>query len=91
MKPRYNEMTPDRLACLKIVAASGGKMNHEDPALRPFLDDASTLRDPDIFNQCHDAGWLRSGHDDRTDDSYVSLTDAGRAALSPQDHQPETK
>jgi hypothetical protein len=31
------QMTLERLAYLKIVAASGGKMNHEDPALEPFL------------------------------------------------------
>jgi hypothetical protein len=37
------QMTPKRLACLKVVAASGGKMNHEDPALEPFLSDDSTL------------------------------------------------
>jgi hypothetical protein len=83
MMARYNDLTPERLACLEVVATSGGRMNHENPALLPFLDEKSTLRDPDIFNQCHDAGWLRSGYDDRTDDSYVYLTDAGRAALAP--------
>lgn len=79
---RYNEMTPDRLACLKVVATAHTSMSHDDPALLPFLDDNSTLRAPDTFNQCHDAGWLISSHDDRIDCSYVKLTDAGREALN---------
>jgi len=80
-KQRYNELTPERLACLRAVPNSGS-MNHDNPALAPFCDDKSTLSEPDVFNQCHDAGWLISGHDDRTDSSYVRLTDAGRAAVS---------
>jgi hypothetical protein len=82
MKPRYNEMTPDRLACLKAVSLAHSSMSHDDPTLLPFLDDNSTLTEPDTFNQCHDAGWLRSGYDDRTDSSYVRLTDAVRVAMS---------
>lgn len=82
MMVRYNEMTPERLACLKVVAAAHISMNHDDTALLPFLDDNSTLREPDTFNQCHDAGWLKSWHDSRIDMSYVELTDAGRAALT---------
>lgn len=84
MKPRYNELTPDRLACLKAVSLAHTSMNHEDPTLLPFLDDNSTMTEPDTFNQCHDAGWLRSGYDDRTDSSYVRLTELGRAALTSQ-------
>lgn len=84
---RFNEITPQRLACLKAVAAAGGRVDHEHPDLKPFMDDDSTLTHPDVFNQCHDAGWLRSGHDDRDDTSTAYLTDAGRDALrgSPQE------
>lgn len=82
---RYNELTPARLACLKAVEAAGGRADHENPALKPFLDDGSTLTHPDVFNQCHDGGWLRSGYDDRLDCSTVYLTDAGRLALSSKD------
>lgn len=87
MKPRYNELTPDRLACLKAVSLAHTSMCHDDPTLLPFLDDNSTMTEPDTFNQCHDAGWLLSGHDDRTDSSYVRLTPAGREMLaqSPQE------
>jgi hypothetical protein len=82
MTVKYNDMTPERLACLKAVSLAHSSMSHEDPSLLPFLDDNSTLSEPDTFNQCHDAGWLISGHDDRTDSSYVRLTPAGRVALS---------
>jgi hypothetical protein len=85
VRTKYNEITPQRLACLKAVATAHICMDHEDRALLPFLDDNSTLTEPDTFNQCHDAGWLKSWHDSRIDNSYVELTDAGRAALaSPQ-------
>lgn len=77
----YKEMTPQRLACLKTIEAVGGYIDHEHPALKPFLDDNSTLRYPDVFNQCHDAGWLLSGHDDRCDCSTARLTEAGRDAI----------
>lgn len=79
---RYNELTPERLACIKVVATAHTSMSHDDPALLPFLDDNSTLGKPDTFNQCHDGGWLKSWHDSRLDCSYVELTEAGRAALS---------
>ena len=79
---RYNDLTPERRACLEVIAAAGGRMDHENPALEPFVDDRSTLTRPDIFNQCHDAGWLHSGYDDRLDSSTAYLTDAGKAALT---------
>lgn len=82
MKTRYDELTPQRLACLKAVATAHICMDHEDPALLPFLDDNSTLTEPDTFNQCHNAGWLKSWYDSCVDNSLVELTDAGRAALS---------
>jgi len=75
------EMTPERLECLRVIARADGKMDHDDKALAPFCDDRSTLSKPDVFNQCHDAGWLISRHDDRTDTSYVYVTDEGRQAL----------
>lgn len=81
MSVRYNEITPERLACLKVIQATGGSADHEHPDLKPFLDDNSTLTHPDVFNQCHDAGWLRSGHDDRFDSSTAYLTEAGRQVL----------
>ena len=82
MTTRYNEITPERMACLKAVAAQGGSIDHEHPSLKPFLDENSTLRYPDVFNQCHDAGWLRSGYDDRFDSSTAYLTEAGRKLLA---------
>lgn len=81
MKPRYNEPTLERLACLKAVSLAHTSMSHDDPTLLPFLDDNSTLSEPDTFNQCHDAGWLKSWHDNRSDNSTVELTPAGRALL----------
>ncbi len=75
------EMTPERFKCLRVIEGVGGRMSHEDDALKPFCDDASTLTTPDIFNQCHDAGWLASGHDDRTDSSTVRITPEGQKAM----------
>lgn len=83
MNKPFNELTPERLACLKAVATSPTSMSHEDPALVPFCDDKSTLTHPDIFNQCHEGGWLKSWYDGRLDCSYVELTDKGRRALTP--------
>ncbi len=82
MAPRYNELTGDRRRCLQVVADHGGRMSHEDGALAPFCDDGSTLTAPDVFNQCHDAEWLRSWHDRLADHSVVELTDAGKAILA---------
>jgi len=79
---RYDEMTPERLSCLKAIEAAGGRTGHSSQCLAPFCDDGSTLTHPDIFNQCHDAGWLVSSHDDRTDESFVTLTAAGKEALT---------
>lgn len=76
------DMTPERLECLRAIAREGGTANHDDEFLAKFCDDRSTLSKPDVFNQCHDAGWLMSRHDDRTDSSTVHLTDEGRAALA---------
>lgn len=76
------EMTPERFKCLRVIEQHHGRMSHEDDALKPFCDDASTLTTPDVFNQCHDAGWLLSGHDDRNDSSTVRLTAEGREALA---------
>jgi hypothetical protein len=78
---RYNDMTPERLACLKAIAAAPTGLDHDDPVLAPFCDDRSTLRTPDVFNQCHDAGWLKTDHDSRLDCSFVELTAKGIAAL----------
>lgn len=76
------EMTPARLECLRMVALAGGEMSHDDERLSRFCDDASTLTTPDVFNQCHDAGWLVSRHDDRIDASHVYITDNGRQAIA---------
>lgn len=86
MGKRFNELTPERLACLQIVATAHTGMSHDDNALLPFCDDKSTLTDPDIFNQCHEAGWLKSWHDSRLDCSYVELTQQGRAILKDSPH-----
>lgn len=71
----------EELDLLRLVAVDG-RMSHEDERLSPFCDDASTLFAPDIFNRCHDLGWLQSSHDDRDDSSAVHITDAGRQALA---------
>jgi hypothetical protein len=70
-------LTPERLECLRVVAKAGGDIDHDDEGLARFCDDKSTLTKPDVFNQCHDAGWLVSRHDDRTDSSVAVLTDEG--------------
>jgi hypothetical protein len=81
---QFNYPTPEPLACVRVIAAAGGRMGHSDKALEPFCDDASTLTKPDVFNECHDAGWLISSHDDRMDESFVMLTDEGRSLLANQ-------
>ena len=75
------ELTPERFACLKVIAAEGGTMSHEDERLAPFSDDKSTLTTPDVFNQCHDAGWLRSSHNQITETSVARITPEGYEAL----------
>ena len=76
------ELTEDRFQCLRAVLKAGGRVDHDDPRLARFCSDASTLTHPDVFNQCHDAGWLQSWHDDRTDASCVTLTTEGMAVLT---------
>jgi len=63
-------------------AVGRGIISHDHESLSPFCDDRSTLTTPDIFNQCHDAGWLKSWHDDRLDSSFVELTELGRTVLT---------
>ena len=76
------EMTPDRLACLRAIALEGGHLDHDAKCLAPFCDDASTLTTPDVFNQCHDMGWLISRHNSLSDSSTVTITDEGREAMA---------
>lgn len=79
------EKMPDRIACLRVVEAAGGRIDHEDPALKPFLSEDSAH--PDIFNQCHEAGWLETWFSGLGEDECVAkLTDAGRAALAAAGH-----
>lgn len=78
------DLTKERRDCLQLISLAGGRMDHDDQRLAPFCDDASTLMSPDVFNQCHDAGWLISRHDDRMDASTVYLTEAGSHILSHQ-------
>lgn len=76
------DLTPERLKCLEVIASEeSGRMDHDEEALAPFCDEHSTLSTPDVFNQCHDAGWLRSFHSSLSDTSFVELTLAGRSAL----------
>lgn len=75
------ELTKERKSCLQLISLAGGKMAHDDERLTPFCDDASTLTKPNVFNQCHDAGWLVSSHDDRTDSSTAYLTQDGSDIL----------
>lgn len=74
--------TPRQMECLKVVWQLAGRSvaNHECQELAPFCDDASTLTKPDVFNQCHDLGWLISGHNGLSDCSYVKLTEEGLLA-----------
>lgn len=83
------KLTVDRIECLLVVEKAGGRMDHDAPELAPFCDDKSTLSKPDVFNQCHDAGWLISKHDNRTDASTVYLTEKGRTALTSHNGQPK--
>ena len=76
------ELTAERRMCLELIAKNGGRMNHDDKKLAPFCDDRSTLSHPDVFNQCHDAGWLVSRHDGILDASIVCLTQMGREAMA---------
>lgn len=78
----YRELTPERLACLRVIESARGNLDHEAEELKPFCDDKSTLTTPDVFNQCHNAGWLVSRHDSRFDASTVYLTKEGSEVLS---------
>lgn len=75
-------VTPDRLNCLAVVLQAGGSIDHEDPRLAPFCDDGSTLTTPDVFNQCHDAGWLESKYNSLSDSSVARLTPEGREVIA---------
>lgn len=70
MKP-----TKEQRSCLSLISLAGGRMSHNDPLLEPFCDEDDAPID--VFNQCHDAGWLISRHDDRTDADTVYLTRDG--------------
>lgn len=66
------------LSLLGLVIAEGGWMSHDDEQLAPYCDDKSTLTKPDVFNRCHDMGWLDTKRDDRIDHSTVGITRKGR-------------
>ena len=82
----------EELRCLQTVARIAesivGGVSHEASELDEFCDDKSTLSVPDIFNRCHDLGWLHSAHDNRNDTSYVWLTESGRTALTKEGMNP---
>lgn len=78
----YRNPNEAELRLIWLVASRGGTMDHEDDALAEFCDDASTLTKPDVFNACHDLGWLISSHDDRTDASFVRVTKLGRECIA---------
>lgn len=71
------ELTEERYRCLEAVVNAGGRLDHDDPRLADFCSAAPTLTHPDVLHQCHDAGWLKTWHDDRTDASLVELTKEG--------------
>lgn len=53
--------------------------DHDDQRLDVFcLEHGEPV---DVFNKCHNQGWLISRHDDRTDSSTVYLTEAGAKVL----------
>ena len=74
-------MTPSlkQSALLKLVIANDGRMSHDNSALNPYCDDG----EPDTFNACHHAGWLKTWRDE--DYSAVEITKAGRAILVAED------
>lgn len=72
-------MTKQQRSCLSLISLAGGRMNHDDKRLEPYCDEDDAP--VDVFNQCHNAGWLTSSHDDRDDSSTVYLTQAGSYAL----------
>jgi len=71
--------TPKQLSLLRIVAKARHGLDHEDKKLVPFCDDVEPT---DTFNQCHEAGWLKTWHNSLMDCSTVVITQAGREALA---------
>jgi hypothetical protein len=68
---------------LRLFAGEpSGRMDHDDPRLEPFCSDASTLTNPDVFNACHDLGWLKTWRDGHMDSSAAEITEAGRQCLA---------
>jgi hypothetical protein len=63
---------------LLALVKSEGLMDHWDKRLDEFCDDNGN--GPDTFNQCHNAGWLRTWRSD--DDSSVMITDVGEGRLA---------
>ena len=63
-----------------LVASESFGVDHEDDRLNDFCDDKGD--ETDTFNECHEAGWLRTMHNSDTSWSQVYATDDGRAALS---------
>lgn len=63
--------------CLLALVQSEGRMDHWDKRLDEFCDDNGHASD--TFNQCHNAGWLRTWND--SDSSTVVITDVGKQRL----------
>lgn len=71
------------LDLIGLVLSEGGWMNHDDTRLAPYCDDPGAItnhNEPDIFNRCHEMGWLATKHDHDTSSSTVGITRDGRVA-----------
>jgi hypothetical protein len=71
---------------LEILSAMGGRSDASEGAYcwtNAFCE-THEGHEPDTFNRAIDAGYVAFSHDSDTDCSTISITPAGRAALSPQ-------
>lgn len=80
IKLRDSRPNEKELDLLGLIIADGGWMGHDDERLAPYCSDDSTLTNPDVFNRCHDMGWLDSKHNHDTSNSTVGITRDGRIA-----------
>jgi hypothetical protein len=82
-----NEL-PSRVAMfLEILSAAGGAADASDNPwnwINAFCE-GHEGRDPDTFNQAIDLGFVSWSHDSDSDNSTITLTEMGRAALNPKD------
>lgn len=76
-----------QMRCLALIASEKFGLDQEDERLEEFCDDKPNRNDTDTFNECIEAGWIRSWRNDLTDSGGCEITDAGRAALRALSHK----